>query len=133
MRVLARLRNPALRGVWIGLACALLSWLVVQGSLLRGVEDWMLDGCFSLRGKRTTKANIVIIGLDMPSLAELKKPITSLSPELAEVILFARGQGAKAIGVDLLVPADREELAALQPGEEGDTLKMAQAVVKAQI
>ena len=38
MAILARLRHPALRGVWIGLACALISWLAVQGSLLRGLE-----------------------------------------------------------------------------------------------
>jgi adenylate cyclase len=133
MPLLARLRSPALRGVWIGLACALLSWLAVQWSLLDGLEDWMLDGCFSLRGKRPTNARIVIIGLDPPSLAALKKPITSLSPELAEVVLFARAQGAKAIGVDVMLPADREKLAALQPGAEGDALKMGFAVEKAAI
>src|SRR2546423_5102611 len=98
-----RWHNPALRGVWIGLACALVSWLAVQWSSLRGLEDWMLDGCFSVRGRRATHARIAIIGLDTPSLAELKKPITSLSPELAEVLLYARAQGASAIGVDLLL------------------------------
>jgi CHASE2 domain-containing sensor protein len=116
--------------VWIGLACALVSWLLVKQSLLRGLEDWMLDGCFCVRGQRPTNARIVIIGLDTPSLAELKKPIASLSPELAEVILFVRGQGATAIGVDVLLPSDREELPALQRGEEGDALQMGQAVVK---
>lgn len=63
-----RPRNPALRGVWIGLACALISWLAVQWSLLHGLEDWMLDGCFSLRGKRPMSARIVIIGLLPPRL-----------------------------------------------------------------
>lgn len=56
-----------------------------------------------------------IIGLDAPSLAARKKPLTSLSPELAEVVRFAREQGARAIGVDVMVPADREQLPALQP------------------
>ena len=130
MAVLARLRHPALRGVWIGLACAVLAWLAVQWSLLRGIEDWMLDGCFSMRGTRPTRASIVIIALDPPSLAELKKPITSFSPELARVILFAKAQGAKAIGLDVMLPADREELPSLQPGQEGDTLTVGQAVVK---
>jgi CHASE2 domain-containing sensor protein len=130
MAVLARLRHPALRGVWIGLVCAILAWLAVQWSLLRGVEDWMLDGCFSMRGTRNTSANIVIIALDAPSLAELKKPIASFSPELARVILFAHAQGAKAIGLDVMLPADREDLPALQPGEEVDTLTVGQAVVK---
>src|SRR5262245_206559 len=124
MFVHSPLRNPALRGVWIGLVCALLSWIAVQSSLLRGVEDWMLDGCFSVRGKRTTNANLIIIALDSPSLAELKKPITSLSPELADVILFAHSQGSRAIGVDVMLPADREDLVGLQPGEEGDALRM---------
>jgi CHASE2 domain-containing sensor protein len=126
----ARLRSPVLRGVWIGLACALISWLAVQWSLLRGLDDWMLDGCISLRGPRHTNAHIVIIGLDSPSLAALKKPITSLSPELAEVVRFARAQGASAIGVDILVPADREDLPALEAGEEGDALTMGQAIVQ---
>src|SRR5438445_5866720 len=133
MTLLAQARNPALRGVWIGLACAFVAWLAVQWSLLRGLEDWVLDACFSLRGKRPTNARIVIVGLDTPSLAELKKPIMSLSPELAEVVLFARAQGAKAIGVDVLLPADREDLPALQPGAEGDAWKMGQAVLKAGI
>src|SRR3954462_5499348 len=100
MAVVAQLRSPALRGVWIGLACALVSWLAVQLSFLRGLEDWMLDGCFSLRGKRPTSARIVIIALDEPSLAELTKPRTSLSPELAQVVRHARAQGARAIGID---------------------------------
>jgi CHASE2 domain-containing sensor protein len=131
MTFVARFRNPALRGVWIGLACAVASWLAVQHSLLRGLEDWMLDGCFALRGPRRTDARIVLIGLDPASLAEFKKPLTSLSPELAEVILYAKDQGAKAIGVDVLVPEDREELRALQPAEEGDALGIGQAVLKA--
>src|SRR3989442_707927 len=130
MTLLARLGNPALRGIWIGLTCAFVAWLAVQWSMLRGLEDWMLDGCFSLRGQRPTNARIVIIGLDTPSLAGLKKPVTSLSPELAEVILFARAQGANAIGVDLMLPADREDMPSLQPGEEGDAEKLGQAVVK---
>ena len=49
---------------------------------------------------------------------------------MAEVIVHVKEQGAKAIGVDVLLPADREDLPALQPGEEGDALKMGQAVVK---
>jgi adenylate cyclase len=130
MIVLSRLRNPALRGVWIGLGCALISWLLVQHSLLRGLEDWMLDNCFWLRGKRTTSARIVLIGIDAPSLAELHKPISSLSPELAQVVLHVKAQGAKAIGVDVLLPADLEALPAVQPAEPGDAGKMGQAVVK---
>ncbi|MBI1914997.1 MAG: adenylate/guanylate cyclase domain-containing protein [Planctomycetes bacterium] len=130
MAAFARLRSPALRGVWIGLACALVAWLAVQLSLLRGLEDWMLDGCFALRGKRSTNSHIVIVALDEPSLAELIKPRTSLSPELAQVVRYARAQGATAIGIDVLIPADRAKLADLQQGGEGDALTLGQAVVQ---
>src|SRR5262249_9725620 len=88
-------------------------------------------GCFSLRGKRSTHSHIILIALDEPSLAELTKPRTSLSPELAQVVRYARAQGATAIGVDVMIPADRANLADLQPGAEGDALTMGQAVVKA--
>src|SRR5437764_13589884 len=131
MAPLARLRSPALRGVWNGLACALVSWLAVQGPLLHGLEDWMLDGCFALRGQRSTRSHIVIIALDEPSLAELTKPRTSLSPELAQVVRHARAQGARAIGIDVMIPADRARLFDLQLGQEGNALEMGQAVLKA--
>ncbi len=130
MSGILRLGSPALRGIWVGLACACACWLAVQWSALRGLEDWLLDGFFSLRGKRQTNARVVIIGLDTGSLAGLKKPITSLSPELAEVILFARGQGASAVGVDVLLPADREDLPELGPGEAGDAWRVGQAALK---
>lgn len=67
MTALARIRNPAWRGIWIGLACALASWGAVQWSLLRGLDDWMLDGCFSLRGQRRTDSHIVIIAARVES------------------------------------------------------------------
>ena len=130
MSILAWLRNPILRGIWIGSACAVVSWLLVRQSFLCGVEDWMLDGCFSLRGRRPTQARIVLIVLDGPSLAALKKPITSISPALADVIRYAKAQGAKAIGVDVMLPADREKLDVLKADAEGDAWKMGAAVVK---
>ena len=117
MGVVARLRSPVLRGVWIGLACVLVSWLAVQLSFLRGLEDWMLDGCFSLRGRRSTSSRIVIVALDEPSLAR--------------VVQYARAQGATAIGIDVMIPADRARLADLQPGQEGDALTLGQAIVQA--
>ena len=46
------LRSPAWRGVWLGAVCALAVWLItVESGLLRGLEDWMLDGCFFYRGR----------------------------------------------------------------------------------
>jgi CHASE2 domain-containing sensor protein len=125
--------HPQRVAIWLGLACAVAVWLISDWSLLRGLDDRLLDGCFILRGKRPTNSRIVLISLDSSSLTGLKKQLPSLSPELAKLIGFAQAQGAKAIGVDLLLPADREALAALDWGKEGDTFQMGQAVVKAGI
>src|SRR5262245_25038033 len=68
MRFTKSLRHPAWRGVWLGLVSALVVWLVtVRSGMLRGLEDWMLDGAFFYRGSRPTTANIVIVGIDEPS------------------------------------------------------------------
>src|SRR5438093_2959013 len=100
-------RNPAWRGVLLGLGCALAVWGLFRSSaLLHGVEDWMLDACFFYRGERPTSAKIVIIGIDDPSLRELRKPLNMLSPELAKVVTHLHKQGASAIGIDLVVPAE---------------------------
>jgi CHASE2 domain-containing sensor protein len=131
MAVLARLRSSAFRSVWVGLACALVAWLAVQLPFLRGLDDGMLEGCFALRGQRSTNSHIVIIALDEPSLSQLRKSTNSLSPELAQVVRYARAQGATAIGIDVMIPADRAELEDLQPGQKGDALAMGQAVVQA--
>src|SRR3954447_2487588 len=96
--------RPASRGVGVGLACAVIAWLLSQTALLRGAEDWMLDACFFYRGSRPTQANIVLIGLDEPSLDELGKPYVYLSPELAEVVTHVKHEGAAAIGIDLFIP-----------------------------
>src|SRR5947199_2462850 len=72
------LRRPAWRGVWLGLACALAAWALASMSLFRGLEDWMLDGCFSGRGTRTTQTRVVLIGLDEPSLRDLGKSTSYL-------------------------------------------------------
>jgi CHASE2 domain-containing sensor protein len=131
MRLLARLRSPALRGVWIGLACALAAWLAVKYTMLGGVEDWMLDGCFSFRGTRSSPtAQVVIVELDHDFLSKLPKPTTSLSPELAEVVTFAKKQGARAVGIDVVIPEDREDLPGMED-ESGDPLRMGQAILKA--
>jgi hypothetical protein len=54
------------------------------------MDDRLLDGCFSLRGKRSTNARIVMVGLGNPSLTALKKPITSVSLQWAAVVRYVR-------------------------------------------
>jgi adenylate cyclase len=91
----------------------------------RGIEDWMLDGQFFYRGTRPTDARVVIIGLDEPYLKNLKKPLTHLSPELARVVRHTLGQGATAVGLDVMVAADRSrdpEIARIDGSGEGWTL-----------
>ena len=103
------LRRPVWRGIGLGLVCALAAWLVASTALFQGVEDWMLDACFSWRGTRHTDAKVVLIGLDAESIQELKKPAAYISPELAEVVRYAKAQGALAIGVDVIVPDDMSD------------------------
>src|SRR5208283_6112654 len=91
---------PALRGVRVGLACALVAWLLSFSALPSGLEDWMLDACFFYRGTRPSHARIVLVGIDEESLAALRKPVAFISPELAEVVAFAWKQGALAVGID---------------------------------
>src|SRR5262249_27260063 len=132
MKALAFFRKPAWRGVWLGLVCALGVWLVSRTDLVRGLEDWMLDGCFSWRGSRATSAPVALIGLDEDSLRELNKPLAYISPELAEVVAHVHAQGASAIGIDLLIPdglGKDPEIEAL--GARGDAWVMGQAAFKA--
>ncbi len=125
------LRNTAWRGLLLGLGCALVVWGLFRGSeLLHGVEDWMLDACFFYRAERPTSAKIVLIGIDDPSLEELRKPLNMLSPELAKVVTHIRQQGASAIGVDLIVPAELRDRPEFRGGE-GDTRALGQAVQQA--
>ena len=68
----------------------------------------------AFRGVRSTRAKVVLIGLDDQSLDDLKKPVLFTSPELAEVVLFAKAQGASAIGLDLVIPNSLAALPDLQ-------------------
>ncbi len=125
-------RRPALRGIFLGLTCALAVWLLSQTDLCRGLEDWMLDGCFSWRGQRTSTTRVVLIGIDEPSLRGLGKSYAYISPELAEVVRYAHDQGASAIGVDFLVPQDMSDLPDINtPGAPGDARTMGKAVLDA--
>jgi adenylate cyclase len=126
------LRRPLGRGLMIGLACALTAWFIAGSGPVRGLEDWMLDGCFARRGTRATSARVVLIGLDGASLEDLKKPAAFLSPELAEVVRYARQQGASAIGVDVFVPSAMSGLKEItSEGGLGEGRLMGQAVCEA--
>jgi adenylate cyclase len=123
------LQHPALRGVWLGLACAVAVWAISHLSLLAALEDWMLDACFILRGTRSTSARVVIVAIDDDSLRELGKPYAYMSPELAEVFVHLHKQGVAAIGLDVMVPEDMTELPDIsQPGGRGDAAPMGKAL-----
>lgn len=108
------LRHPAWRGTLLGLFCALSVWVIyIASPLLHGLEAWMLDAGFFYRGPRPTTARVVLVGIDDSSLAELRKPLPYLSPELAEVVRHLHAQKASAIGIDLVIPdelRDRPEI-----------------------
>ncbi len=112
----------------MGLLCALVAWSLTLAPMVRGIEDWLLDGCFTLRGKRPTTTRVLLIDIDDRSLDQLKKPMVFLSPELAEVTRYLHDQGAAAIGIDVFIPASYTSLPALQAGGEGDATTMGLAI-----
>ena len=101
-------RHPALRGVLPGLACAVAAALVAMWPPARGLDDWLFDGCFAardaIRGPRPTTTSVVLITLAEEDLDAFEKPVVFISPELGEVVTHARAQGAKAVGLDLMIP-----------------------------
>jgi adenylate cyclase len=132
MTARALLSRAYWRGAGPGLACGLAVWLLLRVPLVGGLENWMLDGCFSYRGSRPSHANVVLVGLDDDSLDELRKPLLYTSPELAEVVTFLKARGASAVGIDLLIPEslrDRPELN--KPGAPGDAGALGNAVLEA--
>jgi adenylate cyclase len=132
MAVLGFFRKPGWRGIWLGLACAAAAWWLTRTPLLAGLEDWMLDACFSWRSSRPTRARVVLVGIDEDSLRELNKPLAYLSPELAEVVTYAHGRGAAAIGLDVLLPEGSARMAPVSNlGGEGNAWKLGQAVFRA--
>jgi adenylate cyclase len=126
-RSLSRRLLP-LRGAFIGLVCALFAWSLGQLPLVRGVEDWLLDGLFTLRGQRATSTRILLVDIDDASLDELRKPALFLSPEFAETVRYLDQQGASAIGIDVLIPQSLSALPALQRGGDGDVTTMGTAL-----
>ena len=102
----------ALRPWWpaavLGTVCAMAGWCLSCLPLMRTFDDWLFDGCVSLRGQRDSPAarQIVIVGLDEESFERLGVPVQYISPKLARVIEFLNSPDiqARAIGVDVLVP-----------------------------
>jgi adenylate cyclase len=126
------LDNATWRGLLTGLLCALLVWLMLSLFLPAGVDDWLFDECFLWRGQRATGARIVLVGLDEKSLQELHKPVSFLSPELAQVVRHVHKQGPSAIGIDLFVPEDMSSFRDIaEPGSIGDARPMGLAVREA--
>jgi adenylate cyclase len=132
MQRLAFLLNPAWRGVWTGLVCALLVWYCTSLPTVRGLENWMLDSLFLWRGTRPTTSRVVIIAFDEESyrrLERLGKNTAYLSPELAQIVRHVHAQGARAIGVDLFIPEGMSDLPDIEkPGAPGDARPMGNAV-----
>lgn len=130
MGALTFLRKPAWRGALLGLLCALGVLFITRMNVIKGLEDWMLDGCFSIRGRRATHTRIVLVGLDNVSLDKLQKPPANLSPELAEIVAYVRRHGATAVGIDLLVPESLSGRPDLQRGQPGDATRLGQTIME---
>ena len=120
MRRFWRIQNPSYRGAVVGLICALVCCVFNDLDAMRGAENWALDNCFVLRGKRQSSAEVVVVGIDEDSLRKLKKPLTFISPELGEVIRYLDSEGASAIGLDFFIPSDAEDRDYFKPGADGD-------------
>ncbi len=115
--------GPSTRGAVIGALCGLICWSVSLHPVLQSLEEWFHDSSFTYRGRRTTSAKVVLVGIDDASLDRLPKPLVFLSPELAEVVAYLQGRGAKVIGLELMI---RETLNTY-PGLQGERLGRAAA------
>ena len=125
------LSHPSWRGVRRGVVCALVAWALARTSLLQGLEEWLHDACFLWRGARASTAKIVVIGVDEQSADDLKKPLAYISPELAKVVTYAKGQGAAAIGIDLFVPESMQALPEFTDDGPGAAAPLGQAIADA--
>lgn len=132
--MLARFRKQihraSLRGVGLGLIFALGVYFLMSGEgMLKGLEDWMLDGCFAWRGQRPTRARVVLIAIDEETLDSLHKSYAYISPELAEVVRYVNRHGAAAVGLDLIVPETMSTLPQIAtPGAAGDAAPLGKLI-----
>ena len=97
-RIFLLLLRPTWRGALIGALCGLASWLIALHPFFQGLEEWCQDACFAYRGRRDSAARVILVGIDDATLAVLPKPLTSISPELGEVVTYLRtgGRGPSA-------------------------------------
>ncbi len=93
----------------------------------RSLDDWFTDACFAIRGKRGTGANVVIVAIDDQSLDQWKRPLPYISPQLARLVRYADSQGARAIGLDVMIPESLSGLREIEEGE-GDARLLGDAV-----
>lgn len=127
------LANSRLRGVLAGVVVAVLVWLSVQARLFDGLEDWALDEAFVWRGNRPTAAKVVLIGIDDESIRRLGKNLSYMSPELAQVVRYAKAQGASAIGLDVLVHERQSANPEIvRPGGKGYAADLGRAIREAE-
>jgi CHASE2 domain-containing sensor protein len=124
--------KPVLRGVGLGLLCALAAGRLAQAPLARGLDDWASNAFFVWRGPRPSQHRIVLVGMDDDFLRQLHKAATYLGPELAEVVRHADAQGPAAIRSDLLLGSDLSTVPEFERrGGPGDARPMGQAIVDA--
>jgi CHASE2 domain-containing sensor protein len=118
------------RTAGVGLLCGLAAWLLAPLPLMNRIEPALLRLHFAVRGERPSAAPIVIVGVDDAFLDKLRKPLPQLSPELAKVVEFLDKQGAAAIGLDLMTPANLAAHPDLQAGGPGDATTLGAAIQK---
>lgn len=121
---LSRLFNvPIVRGVLIGLLAGILALWVAQHPFLQALDLWVTDSSFLLRSTRESNCPITIVGIDEESLVdpELKrKPLRYLSREIAEIVEYLLEQKVAAIGIDVFLPEDYNDIEEFQGGAIGD-------------
>lgn len=120
--------KPRWRGALLGLLCGAACWALHGTDSVRVLEEWTQDTYFIVRGTRPSRADVLIVGFDEASLRALKKPLMFSSPEVAQVVQYLAGEGAAAIGIDLLLPESEETLDDLMPGQPGDVEALGRVV-----
>ncbi|MFO1317429.1 MAG: CHASE2 domain-containing protein [Burkholderiales bacterium] len=125
-------RTPR-RAVRVGLVAAIAAGALIGGlDLAAPLERRFVDFGFATLG-RTPVADavpdIVVVGVDEPTAAALPEPLTLWHRHLGAALQVAAGAGARAVGVDLVLP-DRSYsgiAADLDPALVGGILRMRQA------
>jgi adenylate cyclase len=110
-----RHRQRALLLAAVGLLAAGLGVLSWATPLARRVELSSVDARFDVRGKQKPPSDVVVVGLDAKSLAQLKAPVPIPRRFHAEVIDRLRKAGAKVIAYDFQFtnPTDTDDDGAL--------------------